>query len=109
MASMSPHVQRRAWGNGLGIALTCSECRQPLTHMVPTAYGVRASCGCPHVRWTAITEREPVEPPWVPEKRHPMTMAGTPKPATDPCCPWHLGHQECRYDRCCADCPAWAT
>ena len=63
--------------------LACSTCDQALGHFTETAYGFRAECGCPDVRWTAIREHEAIAPEWVPEKRHPMSAARTPKQATE--------------------------
>lgn len=79
---MTPTVVRRTLPDRIGVALTCSGCNQPLAHFTETAYGLRATCGCPDVRWTALRERRAVVPEWVPEKRHPMTPR-KPHPRSD--------------------------
>lgn len=49
--------------------LVCPCCYQAL-HVTTTAYGARASCTCPDIRWTAIRPADDnVMPQWVAEKR----------------------------------------
>lgn len=60
---LKPHVTQALNGT-----LACSACGTQLAVML-TAYGARAHCGCPDIRWTAIREREPIASEWVAEKR----------------------------------------
>lgn len=66
---MTREVYRRVHPDRLGVTLACSTCHEPLRNMLRTAYGVRAACRCPDVRWTAIIEDPAAVPLWVAEKR----------------------------------------
>lgn len=58
------HVHREFRGD-----LVCTGCLAVL-YVVPTAYGARATCDCPDIRWTMIRPTpEGTAGEWVAEKR----------------------------------------